>query len=197
MIKKHGIKDLKFKFANQEAIDWYLPLKPYTKLEYEWVLANVPFENEIVADVGSHHGNYAIIFKGAKEVICIDINKENCKICEQNLLLNDVTGQVIHGKIEATRGFNYFTAKLPVVYKMDIEGYEFDVFPMELINNPQVHTWILEIHPSVGRDPNKIIDMFEGFEILKVDRELLKVVPYNREGKWKSHATVIARKEKE
>lgn len=195
MIKNHGILDLKFDFLNKEAFDWYDPLKPYTLLEYEWVLTNVNFYDQIVADVGCHHGNYAIVFKGASEVIGVDINKESCMICERNMKLNDVAGEVIHAKMEKGYGFNSITDKLPSVYKMDIEGYEFDLFPEELEKNPQVHTWILELHPSIGRDPNTIADIFKNFELLKVDREIMSVVQYDRNKKWKTHATLIARKE--
>lgn len=36
-IKPLGVGGLDFFFANEEAQAWYDPLKPYTKLEYEWV----------------------------------------------------------------------------------------------------------------------------------------------------------------
>jgi len=81
----------------------------------------------------------------------------------------------------------------PDIYKMDIEGAEFDTLPAELEQNPQVHTWILELHPA-GGDPNTLAKLFEGFELLKVDREQMIVRPYVIGESWPTHATLIARK---
>ena len=85
-IGKHGIGDLRFFFATQEAVNWYEPLKPYTLLEYEWVVENVDVMDKNVIDAGCHHGNYAMVFKhmGAY-VYAIDAHKSNCDITYMNL----------------------------------------------------------------------------------------------------------------
>jgi hypothetical protein len=87
------------------------------------------------------------------------------------------------------------TNRRPGIYKCDIEGSEFELFPHELHRFPSVHTWIVEIHPAQG-DPNELARMFiaAGFELLKVCRDSLTVRPYALGEKWKTHATLIARK---
>jgi hypothetical protein len=83
----------------------------------------------------------------------------------------------------------------PTVYKMDIEGAEFELMPQEIDDLPSVHTWIVEIHPNAG-DPNIIAGAFADrkFDLLKVDRERMIVRPYELGERWLTHATLIARK---
>jgi hypothetical protein len=214
-IKPHGIGDLRFFFATEEARNWYDPLKPYTKLEYEWVWKNVHFvENGNVGDIvdaGCHHGNYAVLFaqQDGVRLHCVDCVKNFLDITEINLKLNeDVTegyGTDLDGKIEynlyhhrLAKGAGFFSITeydRIDVYKMDIEGSEFELMPEEIDDFPTVHTWIVEIHPHAG-DPNVIAQAFadRGFELLKVDRERMVVRPYELGERWQTHATLIARK---
>ena len=194
MIGRHGIGDLKFSYETAEAHEWYDPLKPYTKLEYEWVQAHVDYEGAIVADVGCHHGNYAVVFKGAAHIICVDQVRQFCDICRRNLELNYAEpNTVIQARMGSGHGISSVTPYKPDVYKMDIEGTEFEMFPNEFNDNPQVHTWIIEIHPAQG-NPDDIARIFKGFKLLKVDREQLAVVPYEIGSPWKTHATLIAKR---
>jgi hypothetical protein len=190
-IKPHGIPGLQFHFFNQEARDWYDPLKVYTLLEYEWVRDNCKLDGATVIDAGCHHGNYAIVFKPAF-VIAVDNVMSNCNFAKSNMALNGVDGVAIFQTLGAE---GVRTNKRPTIYKCDIEGSEFQLFPAELKQFPSVRTWIIEIHPGHG-DPNKLAGMFAdaGFDLLKVCRDSLTVRPYKLGEKWATHATLIARK---
>lgn len=192
-IKDHGIEDLKFQFFTLEATDWYDPLKPYTLLEYQWVRENVRLENQVVIDAGAHHGNYAVVFKGAYNIVCYEMIHQYCVFCYENLKLNGIEYFSVDGlRLSPSDLTN--PPQPADIYKMDIEGMEFQIFALELERNPQVHTWILELHPTAG-DPNQIAFMLEnGFDLLKVDRESMTVRPYVIGEKWPTHATLIARK---
>jgi len=210
-IGKHGIGDLRFFFATQEAVNWYEPLKPYTLLEYEWVRENVDTEHMDVVDAGCHHGNYAIVFNEQPYCVihCIDIVKSCVDIAEMNAKLNywwhkdydetledSAKYRFYHHKLAKGAGFKALSDDKPSVYKMDIEGAEFELMPDEIDDLPSVHTWIVEIHPNAGH-PDTIAQAFKdrGFELLKVDRERMVVRPYEIGEKWFTHATLIARKE--
>jgi hypothetical protein len=190
-IKPHGVGDLIFQYFNEESTDWYDPLKPYTLLEYEWVRDNCELDGETVIDAGCHHGNYAVVFKPAF-VVAIDNVLSNCSYAKTNMRLNDMEFTVAQQTL-GDEGVK--TNKRPGIYKVDIEGSEFQLFPKELRRFPSVKTWIVEIHPAQG-DPNQLAGMFldAGFELLKVCREDLAVRPYRLGEKWNSHATLIARR---
>lgn len=195
---------MRFFFATPEARAWYDPLKPYTLLEYEWVRENVNIKRVTVVDAGVHHGNYAVLFRDAIYIHGFDVIQSNLDIAEVNLLLNlsrtgygasyDLTNTRL-GKGNGVKGYLDDLFPEPAVYKMDIEGAEFELIPQEIDDLPSVHTWIVEIHPSEG-DPNAIAGAFaeRGFELLKVDRERMCVRPYGLGERWLTHATLIARR---
>jgi hypothetical protein len=192
--KQHGIGDLQFTFFTEEAVAWYDPLKPYTFIEYQWVIDNVPLEGQVVVDAGAHHGNYAIVFKGAYAIYAFEMNPDFALYAQENLKLNDVGNySVFPQRLTEFNTVGKFMGQKPDIYKMDIESDEFHVLPVELRENPQVHTWIVEVHPW-GGDPNDIARLFSGYNLLKVDREAMKVRPYRIGETWKSHATLIATK---
>jgi hypothetical protein len=190
-IKPHGVGDLIFQYFNEESTDWYDPLKPYTLLEYEWVRDNCELDGETVIDAGCHHGNYAIVFKPAF-VIAVDNVVANCNYAKSNMDLNEMEYHVLCHTL-GDEGVK--TNRKPSIYKVDIEGAEFQLFPKELKRYPSVKVWIIEIHPAQG-DPNRIAGMFAdaGFELLKVCRDSLTVRPYRLGERWPTHATLIARK---
>jgi len=189
---KHGIDNLVFTCYTKEAEQWYMPLKPYTLLEYQWVRDNIVLnENTTVIDAGCHHGNYSVVFKPAT-VIAIDNKQECLKYASQNMIKNNMDFRTIL----QTLGINGVHIDLPVsIYKVDIEGNEFKLFPHEIDNFPEVHTWIVEIHPKHG-NPEIIANYFieRKFTLLKVDRDILRVRDYVSNEKWNGHATLIARK---
>jgi hypothetical protein len=190
-IKPHGIGALQFQYFNDEARQWYDPLKPYTLLEYEWVRDNCKLDGETVIDAGCHHGNYAVVFAPAF-VIAVDSVLAHCNYAKSNMALNGMEF-VVQCLTLGEKGVK--TNKCPTIYKVDIEGAEFRLFPAELLRYPSVKTWIVEIHPADG-DPNDLAIMFRdaGFELLKVCRDSLTVRPYTVGEKWATHATLIARK---
>ena len=201
-IGKHGIGDLRFFFATQEAVNWYEPLKPYTLLEYEWVRENVDFSGKVVIDAGVHHGNYSVIFAGCSHLFGFDIVRSNIDIAWVNMLIDgfgfskDTSDySLLLTRLGTGNGVKKHIQLDPSVYKMDIEGAEFELIPDEIDDLPSVHTWIVEIHPNAGH-PDTIAQAFKdrGFELLKVDRERMVVRPYEIGEKWFTHATLIARK---
>jgi len=189
-LKPHGIDGLEFKFHNQEAADWYDPLKPYTLLEYEWVRANVKLMPQTtVIDAGCHHGNYSVVFAPAF-VIAVDNVIACCNYAKANMDLNGMKYQVTHTHLGAE---GVKTNRKPAVYKVDIEGSEFELLPAEIDRFPSVHTWIVEIHPAHGIPDNIALSFdMRGFDLLKVDREAMKIRPYLIGEKWPGHATLIA-----
>ena len=215
-VKAHGIAGLHFWFMTQEAMDWYDPLKPYTKLEYEWVRDNVVLRGQTIIDAGCHHGNYSVLFGEAAALFCVDPHNGNCAITRTNLELNHIKGEVCQCAIMAYNGECGFNgqsngrvgAGKPVacvtldticsranVVKLDVEGAEFFILPDAIDDMPRVHTWIVEVHPTDG-NPNDLIRGFheKDYEVLKVDRNLMEVVPIAEATDWTSHATIIARR---
>ena len=213
---KHGIGNLRFHFATQEAVDWYYPLKPYTLLEYEWIKANVRTYRAKVIDAGSHHGNYSVLFGGHRGLFCVDANPQNCDITELNLKLNGIPGEVINcavwgydgevlfsGASNGQVGYGYpvracklsTICQFAEIVKLDVEGSEFSILPAAIDEMGLVHTWIVEVHPAQG-DPHALMMEFvnRGWEVLKVDRDIMGVVPYAESMPWTTHATIIARR---
>jgi len=189
IIKPHGVGDLQFGFYNSEAFAWYDPLKPYTLLEYEWVRKMRDLEGITVIDAGCHHGNYSVIFKPA-HVIAVDSSSECLDFAAENMRLNGLSFET---RLQTLGTEGVQTDREVSIYKCDIEGAEFELFPNEIDRFPLVKTWIVEIHPKRG-NPDTIAREFaeRGFELLKVCRETLSVKPYQIGDAWKSHATLIA-----
>jgi len=187
----HPIPGLRFIIHNQEAQDWYNPPKPYTVLEYEWVRDNLVIgNNTLVVDAGCHHGHYSLVFKPAY-VLAVDCDPDCVTYTKHNLELNNMVPSVYQWTLGETHGFPIPMAD---IYKCDIEGAEFEIFPRELERFPDVHTWIIEIHPNKGK-PDDIIQYFKDFHLLKVDRERMEVRPYRMGETWRTHATLIAVKD--
>ena len=193
----HGITGLSFFVANEQGEDWYAPLKQYTLLEYEWVRDNVKMPG-VVIDAGCHHGNYAVVFD--HWVYCVDAHSSNCDITKVNLALNRRNGTVINcavadhdgevlfngqpnGRIGSGRPVEsrklHTICKRANVVKLDVEGAEFGILPGAIDEMEKVHTWIVEVHPTDG-DPHALTMEFinRGWEVLKVDRDIMAVVPY-------------------
>lgn len=194
-VKDHGIEGLKFKFFNSEAVDWYDPLKPYTLLEYEWVRKKLNMKDQVVFDAGAHHGNYSVVFLGAKLVVGFEMMANLTPFIRENLELNFMTdySEVYNVQLRKSCISSDVVDYDPDIYKMDIEGDEFDILPLEIAACPNVHTWIIEVHPHAG-NPEDLEKLFDGFELLKVDRELMEVRRYRLGEPWPGHATLIATK---
>lgn len=208
-----------FFVATEESREWYDPLKPYTELEYRWVLDHVRLENMVVADVGCHHGNYACLFwiKRPAVLTLVDVHQSNLDIARVNMALNNydrlgceylraaaagLSGETVYDGLSnghAGVGNKPVRAMRMVqidaqaeVVKLDIEGSEFEIIPEQLDEMRFVKCWIVEVHPNYG-DPNVIAQGLKdaGFNLKKVDRERMIVRDYTIGEAWQTHATLI------
>ena len=209
------VRDLKFNVCTDEGKQWYDPIKPYTKLEYEWVLDNVDLTGNIL-ECGGHHGHYSVALasKGGN-LLVVEPHPQNVNIIYDNLRLNNLEASVYERAVTAYDGDCSFTGetngrvipfgKMQVkcstlktlmpdasVIKLDIEGGEYAILPEGIEQMPDVHTWIIELHPYWG-SPHEVIASFlkYGFIALKVDRERMKVTEYDMSDEWRTHATCI------
>ena len=98
----------RFFFATSQASEWYDPLKPYAKLEYEWVIQNIPLKNQAIIDAGAHHGQYSVVFalgaEHASQLISVDPHPMNCLLTEINLLLNQAKPQIEQSAVAGKSG---------------------------------------------------------------------------------------------
>lgn len=221
-IKPHGIQDYSFFFGTQEAVDWYLPLKPYTKLEYEWVVQNVSLNNQRVIDAGCHHGNYAVVLAGMGcHLSCVDPFMHNIRLAQRNLEMNNLSASMVWGAVAEKKGMRKFeyrsngrlsdngTVEVEAyslwdidqyanVVKLDVEGAEFEILPGAITDMKHCHTWIIEVHPQYG-NPDSIARYFMDSshcfdELFWINRDTLEVEPYKIGAQWKTQATIIARR---
>lgn len=99
-IKKVTLNTAEFRFfhATPEAREWYDPLKPYARLEYDWVLENVALAGRNFLDAGAHHGQYAVVIGAAFpdcRIVSVDPLQENIDITEVNLRLNGLNAELV------------------------------------------------------------------------------------------------------
>jgi FkbM family methyltransferase len=212
---------LRFFYGTPQAAEWYDPLQPHTRIELEWLARHVAGRREKIVDAGAYHGLYTLVLAKAadpaSEVVAVDPVPSNAALIEVNLALNGLharieacaisdrdgevsfasgsCGRIIPqgGTLRPARRLETILPRATVV-KMDIEGAEFALFPEQIDALPTTHTWILEIHPAGGRDPQMILDAFtdRGFELRWVDRPGRRVVPYPRGTPWQSRTSLIA-----
>ena len=213
----------RFFFATPQAKEWYDPIKPYAKLEYEWVIENVKLEGQKVLDGGAHHGQYSVVFALAASRQChlvsVDPYPMNCALTEINLLLNDTKTRIEQCAISDKNGEVHFAKQsngriikgggllvkartldslLPdaEVVKLDVEGAEYTIVPAAVEKLSRIHTWIIEIHPIGKPHPDKIINLLldRGYEVLYVNREKNQVEQYKLNTEWRIHSTIFARR---
>lgn len=223
--KKLDIKgiDAWFFYGTEQAREWYDPLKPYATLEYEWVLKNIQLEGQNIADCGSHHGQYSVVFaagaKGNCNLLAVDPMPMNCVLTEVNLSLNHLKGSIeqcaittketeirfsnqSNGFISESGGMVVKGRKLSAlmpnaqVVKLDIEGHEFVMLPQALEEMKDVHSWIIEVHPTVENNPDTLAQWLldKGYSLDWVNRDKNVVEPYQLGTKWAIHTTIFARK---
>ena len=209
------VRDLKFNVHTDEGKAWYDPIKPYTALEYEWVLDNVDLTGKIL-ECGGHHGHYAVVLASKGGLLAVvEPHPDNVQIILDNLELNGQSALVLDGAVAPYDGDCSFTGEtngrvIPFgrmqvkcktlksimpdasVVKLDIEGGEYAILPEGIEQMPSVHTWIIELHPYWG-SPHEVIQAFlkHGFIAFKVDRERMKVHEYDMDDEWRTHATCI------
>src|SRR3990172_6392404 len=89
-ILSHGMGELDFLIATPLAREWYDPPKPYTLLEYQWVIDHIPLNGKRIIDGGCHHGHYSLLLlsQRANWITLIDPHPPNLDIAEVNIALN-------------------------------------------------------------------------------------------------------------
>jgi len=222
-IIRHGIKNLEFFIGTLLARDWYDPPKPYALLEYEWVIENIPLKEKVVVDGGCHHGHYALVLaqKSPKQLIMIDPHIANLDIAEVNMFLNclhkgmslrlgvlwNQTGKMrysgnTNGAIVYEGGIEVDAIRLadlnPKVVKLDIEGAEYMVIP-DALETCNIDSWIIEAHSGNQTEANVQDHLArllkdDGYRLNWVNRETMKVEPYQLGTIWPDHSTLFARR---
>lgn len=131
------------------------------------------------------------------------LNKARAKI--EQCAVSDLDGTVLfsfgsNGRIVAKGGQTKPSKRLPTIMKdativkLDVEGAEFVILPDQIDEMQEVHSWIVEIHPSADRNPEALISLFRArdFKLMWVNRDDTSVEPYPDGASWKSHTTVFA-----
>ena len=181
-----GEPRLRFFHATSQSVDWYEPLGAHLVAEFLWVQQHISGRNEYIVDAGAFHGLYAMVMANAagpdSRVVAVDPVKSNGAIMEVNFALNGLDIRIENAAVSLRDEPQHFTTEscgrlsekgaltvdgktLPsimvdaTVVKMDIEGAEFSVLPAQLDQMSQVHTWIVEIHPGYGSDPDIILEL--------------------------------------
>ena len=84
------------------------------------------------------------------------------------------------------------------VVKLDIEGAEYAVIPWALEHMPDIESWIIEFHVSeeVPDAPDLMAQMLAdaGYKLDWVNREEMRVEPYELGTEWETHSTLFGRK---
>ncbi len=213
--------DIRFLFATPQAVEWYRPLAPHLLAEFEWLAARIDGRSERIIDAGAYHGLYALVLNAAagpeSRLAVVDPVPSNCAIIEANLALNRAEARIVEAAVAETDGPVSFTASscgridaggtvtcdgltLPsimaeaTVAKIDIEGAEASVLPAQIDAMGAVHTWIVELHPDFGVDPEPILALFadRGFELEYLDRDVGRVVPLDRSRPWSERTAFMA-----
>ena len=218
-----GDPALRFFHATSQSVDWYEPLGAHLLAELQWVQQHLRGRIENIVDAGAFHGLYAMVMANAaaagSRVVAVDPVKSNCAVTEVNFALNGLTIKIENAAVSLRDEPQRFTTEscgrlsdkgaltvdgktLPsimadaTVVKMDIEGAEFSVLPAQIDQMSKVHTWIVEIHPGYGSDPDIILELFRSrnFELLYLDRASAQVVPLSESGTWDDRTSLIALK---
>jgi FkbM family methyltransferase len=131
--------------------------------------------------------------------LCAAVWKDNNKVWfsgESNGMVGGFTGVLVDGT-----KLNAIDPEAQVV-KLDIEGAEYVVIPA-CLDDMRAHTWIVECHLSNWRGhnwpectPDILARLFRdhGFKLDWVNREATRVEPYRIGTEWKTHSTLIARR---
>lgn len=211
-----------FLIATPQAQRWYDPPSDALRVELEWVVRNVKLNGAQFVDAGCHHGFYSVVLGGrGATVYAVDLHKKNVDITRVNCLLNRITLHYAVGAVTNERGYVRCkdaalgaveaegpdlvqSVKLedicpfPDIVKLDIEGCEFLVLPEALDDLPDVHTWIVEIHPwwfeASGHKDLFTPFVDRGFDLYWIDRSAAvpQVVPLEGEVEWRKESTLIA-----
>lgn len=213
--------DLRFFYATPQAMEWYRPLAPHLRAEFEWLAARIGGHPERLVDAGAYHGIYALVMGKAaapgSPLAVVDPVASNTAVIEANLALNGLSGEVVRAAVTAQDGPVSFTADscgridtagpvridgrrlsgiLPgaTVVKLDIEGAEGSVLPAEIDAMDSVHTWVVELHPDLGVDATRMIGLFveRGYTLECLDRKSARVVPFSPDTPWVGRSSLMA-----
>jgi FkbM family methyltransferase len=212
---------IRFFYGTPQGADWYDPLLPHHHAEFDWILDRLGGRGEKIIDAGAYHGLYTLVLaRGAgpgSEIVAVDPVPWNRALIEVNLALNRVEARIDGSVIDEREGIVSFapgscgrvvpaggeqrtarrlTSLMPdaTVVKLDIEGAEFRVVPGEIDRLPDVHTWIVEIHPGADGEAEVLLDRFRerGFSLLRLNRNAARVEPVPEGVRWTERTSMIA-----
>jgi FkbM family methyltransferase len=211
---------LRFFYGTPQAAEWYDPLQPHNRAEFEWLARHVGGGAHKIIDAGAYHGLYTLVLARsagpASQVVAVDPVPSNCALIEVNLALNGLDARIEACAISNTDGEVNFTHEgcgrivarggvvrparrlgsiMPdaTIVKLDIEGAEFSVLPEQIDELPAVHTWIVEIHPGLG-DPRLIFKAFadRGYQLCWLNRADGRIERYPEAAPWTTRTSLIA-----
>lgn len=213
--------EIRFFVGTPQAVEWYVPLTPHLRAEFEWIAQRLAGHREAMIDAGAYHGIYALVMGKAagagSRLAVVDPVPSNCAIIAANLALNGIEGRIVEaavstedapvsfstgscGRITEGGARSCAGTRLPTIMpeatvaKIDIEGAEAAVLPQQIDAMPRVHTWMVELHPDLGADTKAIIALFveRGYALHRLDRAAAAVVPFAPDDTWDGRSTLIA-----
>lgn len=219
-----GEPPLRVFLGTPQAAEWYDPVAPHNLAEFAWITRRLAGRPERIIDAGAYHGVYTLVLARAaapgSEIVAVDPVASNCALIEVNLALNGLDARIEEaavsdrdgtvqfgggscGHVVAAGGDEHPAKRLvsimpdATVVKVDIEGMEFAVSPQALDDLPEVHTWLVEIHPGRGREPTAVVDLFRdhGFRLDWLNRAAARVEAWPAGAVWEQRTTLIAHRD--
>lgn len=222
-IKNERVGDvaLRFFIGTPQAATWYDPLRPHNRAELTWLAGHLAGREERIIDAGAYHGMYTLVMAKAanpnSRIVAIDPVESNRTMIELNCLLNGIDADIAPYAVSASDGPVSFSpggcgriverggSTVPgkrlsdimadaTVAKIDIEGAEYDVMPLEIDALSNVHTWLVEIHAVAGRTPEHIINLFRerDYRLLWLNRAGPAIEAFADGTEWDMRSTLIA-----
>jgi hypothetical protein len=145
----------------------------YEQQVISWIV-NQPKKFDLFVDVGAADGFYAIaLLKSSKteRAITFEISADDRTICQDMSKLNSVFNKIsIEGEAKRIDLMKLLRTSSNALVLVDIEGEEFDLINLDLLETARTHSMIIEIH-AMSKSENfqefyKICQIFHHCEIL-------------------------------
>jgi hypothetical protein len=114
-----------------------------------WI-TNQPRKFELFVDVGASDGFYAIALLKCNKIdhaITFEISADDRKICESMSKSNSVFDKIsIEGRVQQEELMNLLRTPMHTLVLVDIEGEEFKLINLDLLETAKNHSIIIEVH---------------------------------------------------